>query len=134
VPLVLGLQLNLEGSKMKFYGIEQNGFVKESIVDIASGPRTLDSDESGKIFTNTGASGSITFNLPSAVKGLMFTIAKVVGQDVVVSAATGDYVADSTEGGTITNSDDSDTSAILELRCVSDSKWIAYGSGTWVTA
>jgi len=119
---------------MKFYGIEQNGFVKESIVDIASGPRTLDTDESGKIFTNTGASGSITFNLPSAVKGLMFTIAKVVGQDVVIQAAAGDYIADSSVAGTMTNSDDEDISSILELRCVSDSKWIAYGSGTWVSA
>jgi hypothetical protein len=119
---------------MKYYGVELEGFLKNSIIDVASSPRNLITDESGKTFTNTGASGAITFNLPSAAKGLMFTFAKVVGQNVVISAAAGDYIADSLIAGTITNSDDSDTSAILTLKCVSDSKWIAYGSGSWSTA
>jgi len=119
---------------MKFYGIELTGFIKDSIIDIASGPRVITADESGKIFTNTGASGSITFTLPTAAKGLMYSFAKVVAQDMIIDAADGDYIADSSASGTISNTRDSEVWGFITLLAVSSSMWLVYGNGTWVTS
>jgi hypothetical protein len=119
---------------MKFYGIELEGYLKDSIVDIASGPRALTTDESGRIFTNTGSSGSITFTLPTAAKGLIYSFAKVVAQDIVIDAADGDYIADSTASGNISNVVDAETWGFITLLAVSASMWLVYGNGTWKTA
>lgn len=117
---------------MRFYGIELQGYLKNSILDISSSPRILTTDESGRIFTNTGASGSITFTLPTATKGLMYSFAKVVAQDIIIDAADGDYIADSSVSGNISNVAD-ETWGYLTLLAVSTSMWLVFGNGTWKT-
>ena len=119
---------------MECYGIELKGYLKSAIIDIASGPRVLTTNESGKIFTNTGASGSITFQLPTAEKGLMYSFAKVVGQDIVIDAADGDYIADSVASGNISNVVDAEVWGFITLLAVSSSMWLIYGNGTWKTS
>ena len=119
---------------MKFYGIQLKGYIKDSIIDVASGPRALISDESGRIFTNVGASGSVTFTLPTAEAGLMYSFAKVVAQDVVIDAADGDYIADSAASGNVSNTRDGETWGFLTLLAVSPSMWLMYGTGTWMTS
>jgi hypothetical protein len=118
---------------MKHYGIELQGYLKNSILDISSSPRVLTADESGRIFTNTGASGGITFTLPTAAKGLIYSFAKVVAQDIVIDAADGDYIADSSASGNISNVAD-ETWGYLTLLAVSASMWLVFGNGTWKTA
>ena len=119
---------------MKHYGIELQGYLKDVIADVASGPKAIETYESGKIFTNTGASGSITFTLPTAAKGLVYSFAKVVAQDIVIDAADGDYIADSTVSGTISNVADGETWGYLTLLAVSASMWLVFGNGTWKTS
>lgn len=119
---------------MKFYGIELSGFIKDSIIDVASGPRAVTSDESGRIFTNTGSSGSVTFTLPTAEKGLVYSFAKVVAQDIVIDAADGDYIADSAASGNISNVADGEVWGFITLLAVSNSMWLIYGNGSWITA
>lgn len=78
---------------------------------------SLLSTDHGSTFNNTGASGSITFTLPTALSGLRYIINRTAAQTVIVS------------GGTIKFGDSSGTSWTLddlghvELQC-NGTNWI----------
>jgi hypothetical protein len=87
-------------------------------------------------FDNTGAIGSITFTLPAAVVGYVFSFTATVAQPLVIDAPGGVtiYAGDlaSTSGGTFTASA---RGAYLLLKCRSNTTWYAQAIlGTWTPA
>jgi hypothetical protein len=96
--------------------------------------------DNGKMLTNMGATGSVTFTLPAAssVVGKSFEFQKVVNQNMVIAAVGTDTIQDSSAAGTLTNSSDTDACVVIRAVQVSATptyKWhIVSGFGTWVTA
>lgn len=85
---------------------------------------TILSSEFGCAFSNSGASGSVTFTLPTPEAGaLLFIIKATTNQNVVISGTV-------PGGTTITNSTSEHGSIILVG--LSDSSWAILGQrGTW---
>ena len=50
---------------------------------------TVATDVTGTIFTNEGASGAVTFTLPSPVAGTVYLFAGVADQNITISAGAG---------------------------------------------
>lgn len=65
---------------------------------------TVTALESGKLFTNRGASGSVTFTLPTGKAGMFFHFFKAVtAQNIVVNGGTNQTFTNSTnEAGGLT--------------------------------
>jgi hypothetical protein len=87
-------------------------------------------------FDNTGAAGSVTFTLPAAVVGYVFSFTATVAQTLVIDAPGGVtiYAGDlaSTSGGTFTATT---RGAYLLLKCRSNTTWYAQAIlGTWTPA
>lgn len=61
------------------------------VVPLATGG-TLTAADSGRIFTNAGASGSTTIIPPDPLPGLIFTFMDVVGQNLVIDPALADCI------------------------------------------
>ena len=86
-------------------------------------------------FDNTGAAGSVTFTLPAAVVGYLFSFTATEAQTLVVSAPGGVtiYVEDlaTTSGGTVTATTQG---AYLLLKCRSATTWYTQARlGSWTT-
>ena len=89
--------------------------------------------DNGKIFTNQGASGAITFSLPAATVGQCFAFIVKAAQELRidpngtetialptgVQQAAGKYVGADAIGER------------LEIECVKAGEWDAKGVGTW---
>lgn len=58
----------------------------------ASSPVTVNSSDSGKVYTNEGATGEIVFNLPTAAANLFYTFVVQDSDGVEVVANTGDTI------------------------------------------
>lgn len=97
--------------------------------------------DAGKIFTNTGAGGSVTFTLPATstalngprITGLRFLICKVTNQNVVIQAPTGATINGGSSAGAFQNVTSS-ASAVptCEIIAISETAWIARPTiGTW---
>jgi len=87
-------------------------------------------------FDNAGATGSVTFFLPAAVVGYVFSFTVAENQPLVIDAPGGVtiYVEDlaSTSGGTVTATT---KGAYLLLKCRSVTTWYAQARlGSWTTA
>ena len=131
---------------MDAYGFTYKGYTRETVVAKTTAYSLLEND-SGKVFTNAGASASVTFSLPTVGAafgtgtdglvgtGAVYTIVKLTDDNVVIDAAAGDYIADSSSGGQIQNTTASETYASITLISVSTTQWaIAPGAvGTWTT-
>ena len=124
---------------MDTYGFTHKGYDRKTVNAISSSPRALTADESGQIFTNTGASGPIVFNLPTISDaddiGVYYPFAKLADQTITINAAAGEYVGDSSASGSISNSTAGQTYAPITLVSVSASTWaILPGAvGSWTT-
>jgi len=133
------------GLKVDTYGFLHKGYVKKTVTAVthASSPYALTANQSGQVFTTTGAGASVTFNLPSVTAatdlGLEYIFVKLTAYNLVVHAAAGDIIADSAATGNVQNTTAAETYATLTLICVSNSgastNWaIAPGAhGTWTT-
>jgi len=126
---------------MDTYGLLHKGYNKRTVVikTQADTPYTLTADMSGQIFTNTGSTGTLTFDLPTltgaTTRGLCYTFVKLTDDNLVIDAAAGDYIADSSSGGTITNATAAEAYAQITLVSVADDMWAIEGAmGTWTTA
>jgi len=122
------------------YGFLHKGYVKRTVTAVtqASSPYALTSNQAGQVFTNTGSTASVTFNLPTITDsddlGLEFTLVKLTDDNVVIDAAAGEYIADSSAGGQIQNTTAGETYATITLVSVSTSQWMVKGAhGTWTT-
>jgi len=107
-------------------------------VDVSS-PVTINGTvaDSRKVYSNLGAGGAVTYNLPGAAAGLEFIFCVQAAQNMVVDAAAGDVIqiagSASTSGGTATNNVIGST---LHLIALDATNWFSIGAptGTWSLA
>lgn len=85
-----------------------------------------------KFFTNAGATATVEYDLPSAVKGLVVGFMVLENQQLTVDAAAGDFIylgtSVSSSGGTCHANGKGE---MLILRCVDGNDWIGMETGTW---
>src|SRR5262245_39272018 len=93
---------------------------------------TIKAVQAGTIFTNSGATGAVTFTLPTAKAGMRFTFIKVAAQNLLVKAAAGNKIAGSAAGKVYQNVTAGDAGTGT-LTIFSDGiDWYVLGSvGTW---
>lgn len=95
----------------------------------ASGPVTITADDVGKVFTNEGAAGPVTFDLPVAAAGLQYSFVVQAAQNLVVDAGSGDTirvdVTASSAGGTQTSAVVGTTMTIVAINAT---EWVAIAS------
>ena len=92
--------------------------------------------DSRTVYTNEGAGGPITFNLPAAAAGYAYIFAVQAAQNMVITAAAGDTIrsaaAVSSAGGTATNGT---IGSVLHLICLNGTEWFALAAqGVWIYA
>lgn len=102
----------------------------------ASTPLTLTASDTGKVYTNEGASAQIVFNLPTAAVGLNFTFVTQDADGIQIVAASGDTIriaASATPAaGNISNTTIGNT---VQLVAINATEWIAtYYVGTWTVS
>lgn|GEM_PF-2943335 len=91
--------------------------------------------DSGKLFTNTGSSGTITFSLPAVASGLAYSFYVADNHTVVIDAAGTDLIridgSVSSAGGTLTSNAQGDFIQVYSNGVV----WFAGGGqGSWTAA
>ena len=110
-----------------------NGRATRPVEAKAANYTVVASTDNGKIFTNQGASGAITFALPAATVGQWFQFIVKAAQELRidpngtetialptgVQQAAGKYVGADAIGER------------LEIECVKAGEWDAKGVGTW---
>jgi hypothetical protein len=93
---------------------------------------TIRAMETGTIFTNKGATASVTFTLPAAKAGMHFTFLKVAAQDVLIKASGGAKIANGTANKIYKNVTSGDAlTAMLKIFSDGSDWWIAETVGTW---
>lgn len=91
-------------------------------------------NDKNKVFTNQGATGAVTFNLPSAAAGLSFTFIVQDADGIVINAAAGDTVRIDTlvtaPGGSVTSTV---IGSSVTLVAINTTEWVAIAAlGTWI--
>lgn len=108
---------------------------RTSVIAGITTPVTVTAVSSGSTYTNDGAGGTVTFNLPTAVAGLKYTFIVATAQTLSVKAATGDYImvaaGTSTSAGTCANAT---PYSRLDLTAINATSWVGVTTGTWTLA
>ncbi len=118
--------------------LDVNGSAKISryLTQAADTGITLSTADFGATITvNSGATQTVALPAVTASDlGAQFTIVKQGVGTVIVQAAGGTSIADSTSGGTIYNNSATETYATITLRLTSSTMWsILGGNGSWTT-
>jgi hypothetical protein len=97
---------------------------------------TVKALETGTIFTNAGATGSITFTLPTPAAGMRFTFVKadVAAHFIVLQAPSGVSIGGRTSGQVYKNVTTADFGVCTLLGISSTEYAIVSEKGTWVNA
>jgi hypothetical protein len=106
----------------------QGPYAKTANYTIKPGPA-----DSGKVFSNSGAAGAVTFTLPKPAKGLWYVFLVIAAQTLTVQASNNAKVNNSAANGTYAAAG---TQAGVGNVCVwSDgANWFSAGpQGTWTT-
>lgn len=90
--------------------------------------------DNNKVFTNTGAAGAITFNLPAAVAGLTYTFYVQNANNLIIDAAAGDTIRIlalvSAAGGNVSSVT---VGSAVTLVAINSTEWVAISAlGTWL--
>lgn len=64
---------------------------------------TITYADAGKLFTNRGAGGSVTFTLPAARSGVFFGFGRVAAQNIVLTATGGAKINNGSANSSLTN-------------------------------
>lgn len=107
-------------------------FLRPVAAEVTS-PETVAVADTGKVITNEGAAGAVTYNLPTAAAGYQYTFIVQSANDMVVTAATGDTIrlaaSVTSAAGTATNGT---VGGVLTLVSINNTEWIGIASvGTW---
>lgn len=102
-------------------------------VSVSPSGSSPSSASSGRIFTNEGATGLATFNLPSAAVGLCFEFAVMDTDGIRVVAAAGDDIRIAASvSATAGRIDNSTIGGTVKLVAVNATNWVATAvNGTW---
>lgn len=95
---------------------------------------TIKESEIGTLFTNRGASGSVTFTLPAPKKGLFFGFTKAVNNQnlVVTTDVAATKIHGLTQGVTLTNS--TSEYGVLQIYCDGTAWFTVSSLGTWTVS
>ena len=99
-------------------------------------PNIILASETGKVFTNKGATALNYHTLPTAALGLNFTFVVMDNDGLTITANTGDIISingiDSSSAGTATSSN---IGSVVTLVAVDTTSWVAISSlGSWLLA
>lgn len=102
------------------------------VVPVASSPRNVTTAESNYTFTNEGAAGAMTFNLPTPVAGLVYTFICQDADDLIIDADATSTIRD---GATVSGTDDTatitDIGSVVTIIAINTTEWIiVYSKGT----
>lgn len=119
--------------------LEREPTARRRFVHHLTAAKTLTIDQTGSIFTNLGASGSVTVSLPTnaaGIKGIEYQFIVMAAQAFVINpgAAGALYIAGAKQSDAATISADDEGECVT---VVSDGNgdWAVYGvSGTWTVA
>jgi hypothetical protein len=105
----------------------------EYIINKTTTPTNLNNNDSGKTYTNTGATARMDFNLPQAEAGLVFRFIVRDVDGIRAIADSGDTIevggVASAAGGRV---DANVIGDAIELTCINATEWIATRTlGTW---
>lgn len=102
----------------------------------ASGTLALAAADSGKVYSNIGATGQVTYNLPTAAAGLTYTFTNQDSDGIAVVAAAGDTIRIGTTQSPAPGSMAATAlGATITLIAVDANEWVGYcREGTWVLA
>lgn len=105
-----------------------------SIKTQAASPYSVLTTDVGKVFTNEGSTASVTFSLPTAASGLIYTFIVQDADGIVVDADTGDTIRLSTQvSASSGNATSTAIGSVLTLVAINATEWIATTiRGTWV--
>lgn len=98
------------------------------------GPVVIDSNSEVEVYTNKGAGGALTFQLPAAKQGMAFWFVAEAAQNIVLKPATGNKIG---LAGTLQAADASITGTgamnlACLLVCLTDGEWKdVVQRGTW---
>lgn len=90
---------------------------------------TVLASDSGNLFTNRAAAGSVTFTLPAVAAGLRYRFAKAVNNQNIVVTGAASTMQGLTLGATATNS--TTEYGVMNIECDGTVWIITYQTGTW---
>lgn len=93
---------------------------------------TVLATDAGKIFTNTGAAGAVTFTLPTVKAGMRFNFAVVAAQTLTLLATGGAKINGSAANGTFAAAGTQANVGNVEVWS-DGTNWFTRASGTWTT-
>lgn len=95
---------------------------------------TIKGHESGKCFSNAGASGAVVFTLPTPWVGAQFHFVKVVqDQDLTIDVPSGVKIDDQTAGYSLSNTVTEVGLATITVEGVSATEYaVRFRNGTWL--
>jgi len=97
------------------------------------GDTDLTSEDCGNTIV-ANSTGPVTFQLPDSLSGCKYTFAKINTGIVTIQTAGSDIISDSSNGGSVSNSESDEPWATLTVESVADGVWvIVSGHGTWIT-
>lgn len=110
-----------------------SGAISATVTAQATTPKTLAASESGTIFSNEGATGAITFNLPTAVANYVYTFIVQDADGINITAAAADTIR---FGGTVTATAGTISSttigSTITLVAINATEWVATSLiGSW---
>lgn len=106
-----------------------NGSV--GVVAAKTASYTININEAGKMFTNKGAGGAVTFTLPAPKEGAFFKFAVIAAQNIVVTATGGAKIDGGSANGSINCASTQALAGSAEVFCPDGTNWIALKTGTW---
>lgn len=109
------------------------------VVAVTTSTRTVTAEETGTTFTNEGASGTVTLNLPAATVGLHYhgvvNAAQSLRFDPNGSEIMGHMTAGSSAGTAGQYTGSSTVGAAIHIKCIKAGYWeVVSAKGTWTLA
>lgn len=100
----------------------------------AASPYTVTNGDSGKVFTNEGASSIVTFNLPTAVAGLEYTFVVQDADGLTVVASAGDTIRIATAVSAVAgNISATAIGATVRLVAINATEWVSVATNGTIT-
>lgn len=130
IPVKIGVAIS---TTEMLVGIEGIASTFEIVSPQAASPVTVNASDSGTVYTNEGAGAEITFNLPAAAPGLVYTFIVQDTDGLKVVAGGGDTIRlDGSPSAAAGNAESLTVGSVLRLVAINATEWIAVSIvGTW---